>query len=438
MSSWVIAVVLAAGPVEVSLEQAQRLAAERSPGLASRRALQASAEHRVGAATGRLLPRLSLGVRYSRLSYVAPGEFTLPYSLPNQPAPEPIRLGDPIENVFASSLVLEQPLFTGLSLLNQREASQRAFDAAGLQLEQERQDLTLRVTESWLGVLRARQLVAVAEDSERTLTAHLARLERLVEAGSLTELEATRTRARLASVRVQALQARAGAAVANLALVTLLGLDPDAVVQPVELADAPSPEAPAAVAEQTERPELGAARAQLASREAQARALAGGLWPQLVARASVQLDSPNTRYFPLRNELKPSWDLSAVLSWTAWDWGATWHTHRAAQQEAEAARHAITQLEDAVRLDVARRRVDVTTAAARTVATNEAVDAAERSLQRAQRQCEAGQLACITVLDAESELSRLRAELVQARIDQHLTQAQLRRALGTPSPRSTP
>jgi outer membrane protein TolC len=124
MTSWILGVLVAAAPVELSLPEAQRLAAARSPALAARRAQQEGAEHRVGASTARLLPKLSLGVRYSRLSYVAPGEITLPFSLPNQPAPEPIRLGDAIENVFASSVVLEQPVFTGLSLLNQREAAQ--------------------------------------------------------------------------------------------------------------------------------------------------------------------------------------------------------------------------------------------------------------------------------------------------------------------------
>lgn len=433
MTSWILGVLVAATPVELSLPEAQRLAAARSPALAARRAQQEGAEHRVGTSTARLLPKLSLGVRYSRLSYVAPGEITLPFSLPNQPAPEPIRLGDAIENVFASSVVLEQPVFTGLSLLNQREAAQHTNDAASHLVEQDQQDLALRVEESWFGLLRARQLLSVTEQSERVLGAHLARLERLAEAGSTTGLEVTRTRARLASVRVQTLQAKAAEAMAQLSLIITLGLEPDAVLELRE----PLDDAPPADDEQR-RPELLAARAQVAAKQAQARAAAGGLWPQIALRASVQLDSPNSRYFPLRNQLNPSWEASAILSWTAWDWGATWHGLRAAQLDAQAAHHGVEQLEDAVRLEVARRRLDVTTAAARTVATREAVDAADQSFQRAQRQCDEGQLACIIALDAEAELSRLRADLVQARIEQRLSAAQLRRALGTLTPRGTP
>jgi outer membrane protein TolC len=253
----------------------------------------------------------------------------------------------------------------------------------------------------------------VTEQSERVLGAHLARLERLAEAGSTTGLEVTRTRARLASVRVQTLQAKAAEAMAQLSLIITLGLEPDAVLELRE----PLDDAPPADDEQR-RPELLAARAQVAAKQAQARAAAGGLWPQIALRASVQLDSPNSRYFPLRNQLNPSWEASAILSWTAWDWGATWHGLRAAQLDAQAAHHGVEQLEDAVRLEVARRRLDVTTAAARTVATREAVDAADQSFQRAQRQCDEGQLACIIALDAEAELSRLRADLVQARIEQ--------------------
>jgi outer membrane protein TolC len=300
MASIFLGVLLAAAPLELELEAAQRMAAARSPALAMRAAQAEGAAHRLSASTARLLPKLSLSVRYSRLSYVAPGEIVLPFSLPNQPTPEPIRLGDPIENVFASSVVLEQPLFTGLSLLSQREASRHLVDAAGQQLEQDRQDLRLRVEESWFALQRARELLGVAERSEQVLGAHLERLERMAEAGATTTLEVSRTRARLASARVQVLQARAGEALANLALLTLLGLEPDATVLLREPADEAPPDERGG-----ERPELRAARAQVAAKDAQARATAGGLWPQLFLRASAQLDSPNTRYFPLRNEFNP-------------------------------------------------------------------------------------------------------------------------------------
>lgn len=432
---------LAAEPVRLDLAQALARAAAHSPSLAMRRAAVDAADHRVSATTARLLPRLTLNVRYTRLSYVQPGEITLPFSLPNQPPPDPIRLGDVIRDQFASNVVLEQPVFTGLSLLNTREAAQHGHAAAAAQLQQEQQDLALRTEEAYFGLFRARQLLEVTEQSMKALSAHLARLERLAREGATTPLDVSRTRTRLAGTRVQQLQARAAEAVAQQALLTLLGLEADAVLELTQdLERLPPPAEGDLQAQASTRPDLQAARALAASREAQARAAGGGLWPQVALRAAAQLDSPNQRYFPLRNEFNPSWDASVVLTWTAWDWLATWHTQRAAQLDALGARHAVAQLEDGVRTEVERRRLEAVTAVERRQASREAVDVAEQSLQRAQRLCDEGQAACIGVLDAEAELTRLRSEWVQSRIDLRLAGSQLRRAVGTLSltPEGTP
>lgn len=423
---------LAAETVKLDLPQALALAAAYSPSLAARQAAVEAADHRLSASTARMLPRLSLNLRYTRLSYVRPGEITLPFSLPNQPAPDPIRLGDVIENQFASSVVLEQPLFTGLTLFKNRQAAQHSQDAAAAQLEQERQDLALRTEEAYFGLLRARQLLEVTEQSRKALSAHLERLERLAREGGVTPLDVSRTRTRLAGTRVQQLQSAAAEAVAQQVLLALLGLEADVVLELTQELDLlPPPVEGDLQAQARARPELRAARALAEAREAQASAAGGALWPQVALRAAAQLDSPNPRYFPLRNEFKPSWDASVVLSWTAWDWLGTWHTQRAAQLEALGAKHLVAQLEDGVRIEVERRRLEAATAAERKVASREAVEVAEQSLQRAQRLCDAGQAPCIEVLDAEAELTRLRAEWVQSRIDLRLASTQLRRAVGS-------
>lgn len=431
---------LAAEPLRLDVAQAVALARAHSPGLGARRAALEAADHRLSATTARLLPRLTLNVRYTRLSYVKPGELSLPFSLPNQPAPDPIQLGDVIRDQFASNVVLEQPLFTGLTLLNNREAAQQAREAASAQLRQEQQDLALRTEEAYFGLLRARQLLEVTEQSLKALTAHLERLDRLAREGATTPLDVSRTRTRLAGTRVQQLQAKAAEAVAHQALLILLGLDADVVLELTQALDVlPPPLEGDLQAQARTRPDLQAGRALAASREAQARAAGGGMWPQVMLRASAQFDSPNSRYFPLRNEFNPSWDASVVLSWTAWDWLATWHTQRAAQLEAVASRQLLALQEDGVRTEVERRRLEALTAAERKVASQEAAQVAEQSLQRAQRLCDAGQAPCIEVLDAEAELTRLRAEWVQSRIDLRLASSQLRRAVGAITiPEETP
>lgn len=422
MLAALLAGVLAVEGRSLALAEAVELARQHSPALASRRWSVAAAEHRRSQATARLLPRVSLGLRYSRLSYVAPGSITLPFSLPGQPAPDPIVLGDPIENLFGSQVLLEQPLFTGLSLLSGRDAASELETVARTQATQEEEDLLLKVEQAYFGLLRARELKVVAAQSQRALTNHLERLVRLEAEGVMTTLDVSRTRTRLAATRVQVLQAEAAEALAQLTLTTLLALEAETPLTLTEALDEPH-DAPVSA-----RPELELSRATVRAREAQARAAAGPLWPQLALRASAQLDSPNTRYFPLRNAFNPSWEVSTVLSWTAWDWGATWHGWRAAEAEARAASENARALEEGLGLDQERRQRDLVTARAREGAAREALSSAEQALQRAQRLCEAGQTGCYHVLDAEAERTRLHAEWVDARIDRRLSFAQLRRA----------
>jgi cobalt-zinc-cadmium efflux system outer membrane protein len=425
----------AAEPLRLDLAKAEALAARHSHLLAQRQEEVLAARARAQAASARLLPRVTGTLRYARLSYVAPAQLELPFTLPNGTRPDPVQLGEAIENQLGSSVVLEQPLFTGFALLHGREAADQGVAAAEARLEQERQDVLLHSQEAYFALFEARELLQVAERALEGVSAHLGRLTRAAAVGAGTPLEANRTSTRVGAARVQLLQAQAAEATAALALATLLGVDAQTPFELTEDVDR-LPPAPAGdlVERAQHRPELRSARAAAEARQSQARAAEGPLWPQAFLRASAQYDSPNTRYFPLENELRGSWDAAVVVSWAAWDFGANRALLRAAEHDALAAEHAVAQLEDLVQTEVGRERTLVALADERVRAAQEAVDVAQQGLKRAQTLCEAGQAACLVVLDAEADLARLRAEWVQARTQRHLAAARLARAAGALTP----
>ncbi len=432
---------VATEPLRLDLTQAEALATRHSPLLAMRQEELLAARARAKAATARLLPRLSANVRYARLSEVAPAQLELPFTLPNGTKPDPVQLGESIENQFGSNLVLEQPLFTGFSLVNGREAAHQSVSAAEERLRQDRQDVLLRTQEAYFALFEARELAKVAEMTLKGVTGHLGRLERAAAVGAGTPLEVNRTSTRVGAARVQLLQAQAAEGTAALALATLLGVDP---LTPLELTEdvdrLPATPEGDLVERSKSRPDLMAARAAANAKQAQARAAQGPLWPQALLRASAQYDSPNARYFPLKNEARGSWDAAVVVSWAAWDFGANRALMRAAEHDAVAAEKAVSILEDVVQTEVGRERTLFGLADERVRAAAEAVDVAQQGLKRAQTLCEAGQSACLVVLDAEADLARLRAEWVQARTQRHLAAARLARAVGalTPTPERAP
>lgn len=423
----------AAGARSIDLEQALALARAHSHKLADRNTEVEISSHRRSEAFGRFLPRLGFTARYSRLSYAPPGEISLPFTLPGQGELEPIRLGDPIEDQVSLRLALEQPLFTGFALLEGHAATRHAEAAARARLELEEQDLEVKVEEAYLGLLKARQLGTVAELSVRALEAHLGDAERLLETGALTQSDVARVKARLAAARLQLIQTRGAAELAQLALATLLGLDPDAglsLAEPPPPLELPADPAAARARAQALRPELKVAREVASAREAQARAARAPLWPQLGLKATFAYEQPNARYFPPKNRFDWSWDVSVVGSWTLWDWGTSYYAARAASGEAELARRSVEELSELVQLDVERRRKDAEVARSRIDAAQASVEAAQAALERATALCSSGQSSCTQVLEAERELTQARSELVNARADVRLSSVQLRRATG--------
>lgn len=429
----------AAEPVKLDLPRSLELARRHSRALQDRRDEVVAAEHRVLSARARLLPQLKLSARYSRLSYVEPPQIELPFRLPNQPAPEPITLGESVQNQYGVRASLEQPVFTGFALIRGLDAARDGEALARARLRVESADVEVLVEEAYLGVLQARELLEVARDSVRVLEAHAQSSANLRAQGQVTRWEQDLVNARLSGARAQLLQAESAVRLAKLALVDVLGLEDDVELQLEDVLGAAAPldtTEPEVLVDRAlgRRPELDVARAQASMRRAQAGAARSALWPQLRIAASYGWEQPNPRYFPLENVMRDSWDASALLQWTVLDFGATSHAAQALDAEARVAERAVETLEARIRMEVERRASEARTVTTRVEAANLAVSAAEGALVRAQTLCAEGQASCTRVLEAELELTRARSDRTQALANARLAAVRLKRSTGGTNP----
>jgi outer membrane protein TolC len=181
------------------------------------------------------------------------------------------------------------------------------------------------------------------------------------------------------------------------------------------------------------RPEVGVAREAYQLKRRRARAARAELWPSLSLQAGYTLASPHDRYFPPRQEVNGSWDVSLVLSWRVWDWGATELEGRAADGEARAARARLRRVERATRLEVRQLAADVRAAEARVDSARRAVASARQALAMSRSMFEAGRVTTTEVLDSELQLAEARSGVVEARVDRRLAIARLNRVMGQPS-----
>lgn len=423
-----------AEPVPQRLELAQALARARhhSPKLKDREDEIAAAQLRLAQAQARGMPRVSVSLRYTRVNHVDPAQISVASPVPGIPAPPPVQLGEAVDNQAAMRLSVDQPVYVGGAIAAAKEAGEHLASAARERKRQEFADLDLRVEEAFLEALQANQNLEVAARSERLLrNLHRDALQR-DKAGVGTPLEMARSAARLAAAEAALLQVQTARDLANIALAVLLGLPLDSeftLVDPPLPDEAIAGEAVLLQQAERQRPELGLARSQAAAQTARARGESSALYPQVWLRGGISYDRPNQRNFPIREQFDPSWDVSAVASWS-WDWGGTAKAARAAALDTAVAHRQIEALGEAVRMEVARARRLALTARSRVAAVEAAVAAAEAALHRASELCSAGHTSCIHVLDAERDLSQAQAERVRARAEVRISYSRLLRAIG--------
>jgi len=381
-----------------------------------------AATFRRNQAFGRFLPKLTLSARYSRVSHVEPRTIGT------------IQFGEAVDNQYSLRMALDQPIFTGFALSSGYRISEYAEQLAQDRTRFERADVRAISQEAYFNLLKARQMRQDTDTLVAALEEHLRQIQLLGEAGRATDLEISRVRSRVAAARVASVQAQGAEASGQLALTTLLGVPSTTPLTLADIVDSvqdSSADVEGLVARAlANRPEVAIATTNAAIASERVNVEASALWPQLSLRFGYNYDRPNQRYFPAQDEFDGTWDLSAMVSWTAWDWGVTYYGMKAAEAEARAASRNVEETQDLIRLDVERQRQAYTTATAKILAAEEALKSAEQSFNTTEILFEAGRAQSLDVLDAATELTQARSELVQALADARIAWAFVQKSLG--------
>jgi outer membrane protein TolC len=440
LMAWLPGDALAQDSLSLNLDKAVQMATAHNRKTKMREDEADAAVYRRKQATGRFLPKLSLSARYSRVSHVEPGSLGLPApTVPGQPtdpsAANTVKLGEPVDDQYSLRLSVDQPIFTGFALWNGYQATEHVEIVAHQRVRDERADVRAVAQETYFNLLKAREMRKVTKHLLQALEEHLQEMRLLYDAGRATELDVSRVRSRVAAARVTLVQVQGARDGAHLALTTVLGAPSTTALVLADIVDTKTPESlPDAELLVNEalasRPEIAIATEGAAVATARVNVEGSALWPQVSVRFGYNYDRPNQRYFPVHDRFDGSWDISAILSWTAWDWGVTYYGMKAAQAEASAAARNVDEARDAVRLDVERQRQGYATAAAKITAARQALRSAERAYDAAKILFDAGRAESLEVLDAATELTRARSDLVQSLADARIAWAFVQKAAG--------
>ena len=215
-------------------------------------------------------------------------------------------------NNFTASA--QATLFAGFQLRNTVKQGVLDAEAARFDVEKARNDLSLNVASSFLQLLLAQELIRASEARLSTTQAQVARAEKLLRAGAVAEGNVLDSRAQLAGEERTLVTAQNQLALAQLALVQLLNLDPASagrfavtaptLPDPATLApasDALDPNATFATARQRQ-PEIKAAELRVRSAERGLEIARGGYYPRLIVAAGVQSGFSSVQPFQVQGE----------------------------------------------------------------------------------------------------------------------------------------
>jgi outer membrane protein TolC len=441
-----------AQPGGITADQAGARAAQTSwSARASMESLRGAAA-RVDEAWATFLPRLSAVGKYTRLSnFTAPSLFNVSGDLvATNPGPQ--RVLGPTDPLFAAPVNFSFPFFVLDNWLLQASLSipisdyflriEQNYTAATNSQEAARWDVaTARAGSEANGRiayytwLNARGAVVVAVQALNDQKTHLRDARNQFAAGNASKADVLRAETAMASAELTLERAKNLADLSEKQLRVAMHAPEGELIVPGENLDAPV--APVqgnlkqmALEALSSRPEIRSADANAEAAHQQAAAAKAQRWPVLSAFGDGIVGNPNPRYIPPSNVWNTTWDVGAQVTWSPNDV----LTANGNVRDIEARVAAIESNKNITRDNI---EIEVTQMLQLVHEADFAIESSTRELAsateayRVQRELfNNGRGTSTTLADAESDLTRARLDLLNAKVSARTARIRLEHALG--------
>jgi len=406
----------------LSIEEAVQTALSRNLNVRAARQQAAAAGARIRAARADSFPQLQASAEYRRIT--SPASFEIPSLGPGIP---PREVAVATEENVVGTVAARQAVYTGGRIPAQISRAEALLDAALGRLASTEAQVALQTREAYYGVLLSQGLVRSAERSLAAAREQLAAATAKFEAGTAAQFDVLRAQTQVSEAEQNLAEARNQVEITRMALNRILAA-PLEQVRPLSepgLAPFPMENLPSLVETAgRQRPELLAARAQLAAAEQGIRLAESQRRPEFDLSAGYQTVSKET---PAQTT---GWTFSAIVSMEIFDGGRT----RANIAEARSLRdEARTNLEDtsmAVEQDVRQAYLNLQTARQTIKTAKTRLAQAEEAHSVATVRYEAGVGTAVELADALAALTAARTNVDRATFNYNIACAALQRALG--------
>lgn len=443
-------------PGGLTADQAGTRAAQTSwSAKASMESLRAAAA-RVDGAWVTFLPRLNLLGKYTRLSNFNPPALSFfpagqSYDLvvaPNSTTPQANprnTLAVPVGGFSFPFFVLDNwllqatltvPISDYFLRINQNySAATNSQEAARWDVITTRAASEANGRLAYYAWLNARGAVIVAVEALNDQKTHVRDSRNQFAVGNASKADVLRAETAMASAELALERAKNLADLTEKQLRTAIHVSDEEKLAPGEDLDAPVAPVQGNLKQMTyealsARPEIKSADANAASARDQAEAARAGHWPVLSAFGDGILGNPNPRYIPPTNTWNATWDLGAQVTWSPNDVPAATSTSNDAEARAAAIIANANATRDNIEIEVTQMLQAVREADFSIDSSTRELASAEEAYRVARELFNNGRGTSTTLADAESDLTRARLDLLNAKVNARTARIRLEHALG--------
>ena len=341
--------------------------------------------------------------------------------------------------VYDYSATLTQMLFDGFAAKNEVERQEARVRSAAHRVHETGQLVGLAVVESYLEVMRQRDLLQIAKDNVREHMSMLNEIRSGAEAGRSTEADVAQAEARLANARANEASIRQSLGVAESEFIKATGEKPDILVMP----NVPTEQLQQTVDEAvkvgvTETPTLGIFEADADVAWQEYEATAAKFYPQ------VDLQLQGRQYNDLGGVRGVDKGASAqvIANWNIFRGNIDTHLRREAVYRHAQAKERRAQAAREVEDDIRQTWAGMVAAGERAKEFNSQADSNAKVVAAYKDQFELDRRTLLDVLDSQNELFVSRSNAINAQYLEVLAvyrvlalQGRLLPTLGVPAPR---
>ena len=365
----------------------------------------------------KFLPKLSTSYNYSRLS-----EPTTFWGIPIN-----------VKDNYQWKGTITQPVFTGFELTSSYRLAELGIDQSKLDLEQSKLDLVLKVKKAYFQILIADKAVEVNRKDVESRKSNVKVARNFFKVGMIPINDVLKAEVELANTQQNLITARNAAKFTRSAFNTVLSRPVNAPVDIVDiLIYKPEHGDFQGYIEEAfkNRPEMKLLDINILQAEQKIRLAKSENYPEISLQYDYvkEGDSPGVSGGEYHDS--NSWEITAVCTWTLWEWGKTHYTVK----EKESLKNQLEQtklaLEDSIRLEVKEEVLALKNAEDNIPTTRKAVEQAEENLRVNDERYKAQVTTITEVLDAQSLLTQAIANYYRALYNHNLAKARLQRTIG--------